>query len=123
MNISIVNTRAMKDILALNVVVPVTIKKMKMIFQNAFKMKTYPFPVICEPECYPLGLYGVEPCNCLCYQDEIEDLELDCNDVDDDFWMDRRDYRFGALIGCSTFKYNLPDLPTTIPPRYLLLRW
>ena len=41
MKISIVNTRAMKNILALNVVVPVTIKKMKMIFQNALhKMKT-----------------------------------------------------------------------------------
>ena len=35
----------------------------------------YPFPVIREPECY----YDVEICNCFCYQDEIEDLELDCN--------------------------------------------
>ena len=117
MNISIVNTRAMKNILALNVVVPVTIKKMKMIFQNAFKMKTYPFPVICEPECYPLGHCDVEPCNCLCYQDEIEDLELDCNNADDDFWMDRREDYFltcepacysktGRKASCSCLCYT-----------------
>ena len=80
--------------------------------------KVYPEPVICEPSCYPLG--DVEPCNCLCYQEEIDYLELDCND-DENFWEDFRDdyflrcepacYQGGSKPACSCLCYADYELP------------
>ena len=80
----------------------------------------YDKPIICEPSCFPLGYYE-EPCNCLCYQEEIEDLDPECND-DENFWRDFRDdyflncepacYAEDRDPACSCLCYNLFELST-----------